>query len=78
MWFTQGEHASLSATASAPQQVAETMNRDHTCYFVGSNAEISVDSRNFGPIHMHAVLGKVVFPQVTLQPSNAQLNQTPL
>jgi len=37
--------------------------KDNTgkCFFIGSNLENSVDSRNFGSIHLHDVLGRVVW-----------------
>lgn len=33
------------------------------CYFVGSNGERSVDSRDFGPVPAPEVEGRVIYPQ---------------
>jgi type IV secretory pathway protease TraF len=31
-------------------------------FFVGSNADVSVDSRQFGPVPLDLVYGKVLYP----------------
>lgn len=49
---------------AAPSLVPETglHSGAPACYFVGSNAEHSVDSRNFGAVPAASVEGLVIFP----------------
>ncbi len=77
MWFTEGERTLLSAAAVATQNASYTMNRDNACFFVGSNAEISVDSRHFGPVPLEMVLGRIVYPPFALPAEKITPNVMP-
>lgn len=58
--IASGDIISFTPRAAAASQQAETHRP--VCYFVGSNAERSVDSRDFGPVPADEVEGRVVYP----------------
>jgi signal peptidase I len=67
MWFTDGNRASLATgSRAAPHDVK--MTEQNACFFVGSNTDVSVDSRQFGPVPLELVQGKVLYPVVQMLP----------
>lgn len=67
MWFTDGNRASV-ATGSTLAQRETVMTEQTACFFVGSNRDISVDSRQFGAVPLELVQGKVVYPELQALP----------
>jgi hypothetical protein len=63
MWFTDGNRASLATGSSTAPHDAK-MTEQNACFFVGSNTDVSVDSRQFGPVPLELVQGKVLYPFV--------------
>ena len=61
MWFTDGNR-SLVATSDPAVTPDLKMTEQNACFFVGSNADVSVDSRQFGPVPLEFVYGKVLYP----------------
>lgn len=59
--IASGDIISFTPRTAAVSQLPETGRP--VCYFVGSNGERSVDSRDFGPVPADAVEGRVVYPQ---------------
>ncbi|GAB4439562.1 MAG: hypothetical protein OHK0011_22130 [Turneriella sp.] len=59
--IASGDIISFTPRTAALSQPPETGRP--VCYFVGSNGERSVDSRDFGPVPADAVEGRVVYPQ---------------
>jgi hypothetical protein len=58
--IASGDIISFTPRAAAASEQAETHRP--VCYFVGSNGERSVDSRDFGPVPADEVEGRVVYP----------------
>lgn len=55
----------ISFTPRAPKAafpVEQAMLETPLCYFIGSNSDNSVDSRDFGPVAAENVAGKVIYP----------------
>ena len=58
--ISSGDIISFTPRTPALSNPAETGRL--TCYFVGSNGERSIDSRDFGPVPADEVEGRVVYP----------------
>jgi len=56
----KGDIISFTPRTPTPSDPAETGRL--LCYFVGSNGERSIDSRDFGPVPADEVEGRVVYP----------------
>jgi hypothetical protein len=55
IWFTQSLGAALTP-----------LDRYRACYFEGSNRAHSVDSRQFGPVPLENIEGKIIYPAIRM------------
>ncbi|AFM14751.1 S26 family signal peptidase [Turneriella parva] len=63
MWFTDGKPNRVETDVPLPMP----MDAHNACFFVGSNTDVSVDSRQFGPVPLELVEGEVLWPALQLQ-----------
>ena len=71
MWFTDGNATTVATGAVA----SKPMTAQNACFFLGSNSGVSVDSRQFGPVPLHLVEGKVLLPALQVLPHEIQQNR---
>ncbi len=71
MWFTDGN----AATVATGAVVSKPMTAQNACFFLGSNSSVSVDSRQFGPVPLELIEGKVLLPALHALPHEIQQNR---